>query len=604
MSQEVIKKGSLVLYKIRPAIVTDIGEKITIQLEANKAKRVRAKDISLIHPGPLVDIKSLTNVLPDIQETWELLEGEITNLPELCELLFNDYTPDFAWSTWLCVTKGIYFEGKPDRIVTRSQQQVDESLEGIRLKQAEEDEKRRFFENIQAATLNDEDKKKLSEVEMVALDKADKSQILKSLDIKQDRASAHRFLIKCGYWAADFNPYPARNEINMSQLDFPVTSYGEEDRADLTSISAFAIDDVGSNDPDDAISLHDGVLWVHIADVAAIVSHDSAIDKEASERGANLYLPEDIIHMLPRDITEQLGLGLHEKSPALSIGFKVSENGELSDIKIVLSWIKVTRLTYAEADQQLNSTFSEINQLCQSFRARRIENQASEINLPEVSVKVRDNEISITPLDRLLSRQLVSDAMLMAGYAVATFCHDKEIPIPYAMQPEPTEISYPETLSEMYAYRRQFKASKITLEPEKHFGLGLDMYTRVTSPLRRYLDLVVHQQLRLFLSGIDVLTSEEISSKIMSVSQKTMSIRKAERFSNLHWKLIYLQRNPHWQGDAVVVDIDERKVTILIPELAMESKMRVRDGYSLNEKIKIKINTVDLPDQTASFARI
>ena len=68
-----------------------------------------------------------------------------------------------------------------------------------------------------------------------------------------------------------------------------------------------------------------------MADVSALVQPDSEIDLEARSRGANLYLPEVVSTMLPPEATDQLGLGLQEISPALSIGFNLNLAGEIAD---------------------------------------------------------------------------------------------------------------------------------------------------------------------------------------------------------------------------------------------------------------------------------
>ena len=601
MAQQAIQKGSLVLYKIRPAVVTEIAEKITITLEDNKAKRVRDKDITLLHPGPVSTLSDLQVDTVSLEEAWELLEGESCSLADLAELLFDNFTPHTAWSTWQNVVDGVHFDGKPDNIMPRSQQQIAEDLEKIRRKQQEEAETRQFYDHVARAELDENDRKKLSEVEMLALGKTDKSNILRTLDIKQSRESAHQFLVKCGYWEVNYNPYPKRADIDLDQPEIPVDNLQDEQRLDLTGLAAYAIDDAESNDPDDAISFDGEYFWVHVADVSAMVGHDTELDLEARRRAANLYLPEGLVHMLPEQLTHQLGLGLQEESPALSIGFQVSETAEITDIKISPSQIRAQRLSYSEADTLLESEFAAIRQVCELFRQKRLANNAAEIELPEASVRVKQDEIVICPLDKGGSRQMVTDAMLMAGRAVAQFCLENDIPVPFATQPEPEEIQQPQKTSEMFAYRRQFKASKTSLQPEKHFGLGLEAYTRATSPLRRYLDLVVHQQLRAFLSGEAVLSMEQLSEKIVSVDQQSALIRRTERQSNLHWKLVYLQQNPQWQGKAIVVDIEERKSTIVIPELAMEAKIRTRDSFKLDDTIRVQINSVDLPEQTAFF---
>ena len=77
----------------------------------------------------------------------------------------------------------------------------------------------------------------------------------------------------------------------------------EVDRLDLTYMDAFAIDDEGNQDPDDALGFHDGKLWVHIADSSWLIPAGTEADKEARGRAANLYLPETTIPMLPPEAT-------------------------------------------------------------------------------------------------------------------------------------------------------------------------------------------------------------------------------------------------------------------------------------------------------------
>ena len=111
----------------------------------------------------------------------------------------------------------------------------------------------------------------------------------------------------------------------------------------------------------------------------------------------------------------------------------------------------------------------------------------------------------------------------------------------------------------------------------------------------------MHQQLRAFLQQKPLLTVEQLEQKFLSVDQQSAQVRKTERFSNLHWKLVFLSRNPQWQGDAVIVDIEERKTSIIIPALAFECKIRTRDSFSLDDTIRVQVSGVDLPEQTAFF---
>jgi exoribonuclease-2 len=325
------------------------------------------------------------------------------------------------------------------------------------------------------------------------------------------------------------------------------------------------------------------------------------MDLAARERGANLYLPERIHPMLPDLVTELLGLGLQARSPALSFGFRF--DGEtVVDIEIVPSWVVVQRTTYDEVDGRLQeSPFAAISRITDAYRARRVARGAARIDLPEVSVRLVEGEVVIRRLPKLHSRDMVTDAMLMAGEAAARFAQQQAVAIPYALQPPPDEIRQPQNIVEMYAYRRLFKPSRASLTPDAHFGLGLPIYARATSPLRRYADLVVHQQLRSVVTGREPLSADEVLARTAGLDAAGALIRKAERLSNLHWKLVYLARNPAWQGEAVVVALEERKSVLIVPELALETRIRRSPDHGLGETLRLAVREVDLPGQAVYF---
>ena len=140
------------------------------------------------------------------------------------------------------------------------------------------------------------------------------------------------------------NPWPHRSGLSLDEVQLGVPDLPDEQRLDLTGLESWAIDDEGNQDPDDAISLDGDYLWVHVADVAALVRPDGHIDQAARERGSNLYLPEGVHNMLPATITEQLGLGLAEHSPALSIGFRF-DGSDFHDIRVEIQKIVSLKTT-------------------------------------------------------------------------------------------------------------------------------------------------------------------------------------------------------------------------------------------------------------------
>lgn len=601
MSDNAIRTGSLVLYKIHPALVKQVADKIEIQLAEGKSKKVRAKDVILLHPGPLQSLSVLNDLAGNVEEAWELLQGEQTTLDQLAELVFGDYTPASAWAAWQLLQDGLYFSGDPQAIVVTDAERLQAEREARESKAREARAWDEFLARVEAGTLQDEDRKRLAEVERVALGTSEHSRILSTFDVAEAPDAAHKFLLRCGYWQIEENPWPRRSGAMLEPVELAVPALPEEDRLDLTHLPAWAIDDEGNQDPDDAISLEGDRMWVHVADVAALVRPGGHLDAAAHERSSNLYLPEGVHTMLPGEITRQLGLGLAEESPALSIGFRF-DGEQVSDVEIAIARVRVTRKTYAEVNAVIDQEpYAPIAAITDAYRARRVARNAARLDLPEASVKVVEGEVRIRPLPKMASRDMVTDAMLMAGEAVAIYAEANDIAIPHAMQPEPEEIRQPQTMSDMYAYRRLFKPSNTVLHAEPHFGLGLQRYARSTSPLRRYADLLVHQQLRAHITGKEPMSREQMGERIAGLDALSGRIRRAERQSNLHWKMVHLSRQENWEGEAIVVAIEERKAFAVIPELALDVKIRPHEHFELNKPVRLQLRDLDLSSQDLFF---
>lgn len=596
--------NSLVLYKVRPARVLRVGEKIEIELEGGDTKRVRAKDLELLHPGPLHSLDELGAQEGEADEAWALLEGGETNLQELAELAFSRFTPATAWAAWQLVADGLRFSGVPSQIQVRSREEVERDRAERAARAAAEQDWKGFLARMAASAPEPQDRARLAEVERLALGQSEHSRILQALGHQESPENAHRALIQVGYWPQRYNPYPARCGVPEGDPQLAVPTLPEEQRLDLTGLPAYAIDDVGNQDPDDALSLDGDRLWVHVADVSALVHPGGAIEREARARGANLYAPEGIVNMLPAAITERLGLGLREISPALSIALRVDGQGEPCDIEVHRTWIRAERLTYDEAELRLDEEpFAGLRSLGDRFRARRASAGATSLELPEVSVRVIDGDVVIRPLFRLMSRALVSEAMVLAGEAVARFSLEREIPIPFVSQPPGDVVGSAEPLglAAMYARRRTFRPTRLVASPEPHSGLGLSLYTRATSPLRRYSDLLVHHQLRAWIMGRALLSVQEMTERIAESELAVAAIRRAERLSNLHWKLIYLKEHPDWRGEGVLVAKEERKDVVLIPDLALETRLRLKTEHALNSSLRLTVRELDIPGQTVDF---
>lgn len=602
-----IPQHSLALYKNGPARVVTLGDKLEIELEDGRTLRVRPKDIALLHPGPVRALREVAAApvgAAEAEAACELLDGGQTTLAELAELVCGDYTPVTAWTAWRLVDEGLYFHGTPEAITARSLADAAQERALREAKAAEREAWNGFLQRARAGRCAAQDAPWLQEVEEVAWGEREQSRVLQALEVNQTPDSAHALLLRLKHWDGTTNPWPRRVKATLTLPMMDLPDLPNEPRRDLTGLPAFAIDDEGNLDPDDALSLDGDRLWVHVADAAALVTPDSLADLEARARGATLYLPETTIPMLPAAVIPRLGLGLIEVSPALSFGLSLDADGVVTDVEITPSWVRVQRLSYEAVEMRLDEEpFRRLHELAERHQARRRANGAVFIDLPEVKMAVNNGQVSIKPLPRLQSRKLVAEAMLMAGEAAARFALAQGLPFPFATQEAAADIPdrQPASLAAMYALRRSLRPRQYRSLPGPHGGLGLEAYAQVTSPLRRYLDLVTHQQLRILLRGGEPLDAQAIIERVGAAEAAAAGVRRAERLSREHWTLVYLQQHPQWQGEGILVEKRLPRSVALIPELAMETRVKAGENALLDSGLPLRLTGVELPGREAYF---
>jgi len=615
MADTHLTENSLVLYKTRPARILRTDEKLALELEDSETIKVRPKDVILLHPGPLRSLAELRPPSGDAQTAWEILAGGTTTLAELAELAFGAFTPAAAWAAWQLVADGLYFHGTPEQISARTVEEVARTQAARAAEAAERLAWEAFISHARAGRIAPVDHRYLRDVEDLALGRSERSRVLGALGREESPENAHATLLEFGYWDETVDPYPTRLGLTMTPpaLELPEIwrdpskALWQEPRLDLTYLPAYAIDDAWTDTPDDALSYdpESGRLWVHVADAAALVRPQSALDLEARARGVSLYLPQAVVPMLPQAATPALGLGLADISPALSFGLDLDAEGQIVAIEIAPTLVHVTRLTYEEADARLKEEpFRSIDQMARAYEVRRRREGAMSIDLPEVSVRVHAGEVVIHPIPPLRSRSVVENAMILAGEAAARYGIERAIPLPFATQ-DPPDVS-PEPLVEgslaaMFAMRRTFKRSQYRSVPAPHSGLGLSAYAQATSPMRRYLDLVVHQQIRAYLAGEPLLTPQDVLERVGAIEAAIPSARQVEQFSNRHWTLVYLRRHPGWTGRGLVVEKRGHNSTVIVPELAWETSLHLPADPPLDTGLTLTLRSVDLPRLDARF---
>jgi ribonuclease R len=309
---------------------------------------------------------------------------------------------------------------------------------------------------------------------------------------------------------------------------------------------------IATIDPDDARDFDDAInvekidnnggwrLGVHIADVSAYVTPDSALDREARRRGNSVYLPDRVIPMLP----ERLSNGVCSLNPDVdrlthSVFVEFDKTGRAKNARFAKSVIRsAKRLTYKEAyailqakpNGELSRHLHTAWELASLLRRKRFEHGSLDLDFPEVKVHVDANgrPIRLERVENDESHQLVEEFMLAANEAVASELRHRSIATIYRVHEDPDpdklgeyrefilsfgykvgDLSHrkevqrflasirgkPEEQALKIGLLKSLKRARYAAQPLGHYGLAKANYLHFTSPIRRYADLVVHRTL-------------------------------------------------------------------------------------------------------------
>ena len=361
-------------------------------------------------------------------------------------------------------------------------------------------------------------------------------------------------------------------------------------RADFRDLPAVSIDDADTVEVDDALTIYedDGeyVVGIHIADLSSFVSRGDALDIEALKRASTVYLPTRAVRMLPdRLSTDLASLKQGEDRHAFTLEVRFDSQFNRLGHRILLSTIRVSeRLTYEEVDERIQASDRRLMALHQiGLRLRKEREATGAINFrrPEVKVRVHQNDagedIHVTTINpNSPSRILVSEMMVLLNRLAADFAAANSVPVIFrtqeAREPLPADMQLvPEALA-FEKMRRTFKRSRLSLTPGLHSGLGLSAYTQVSSPIRRYSDLVTQRQFTAVLQGDPIPHAREELLRVLAAAEGAeLEIRSLEERSTSYWLLKYLARE---------------KIGATLNALVLDRKGNLElDGYYLRGKL-------------------
>ncbi|MCU0594214.1 MAG: ribonuclease catalytic domain-containing protein, partial [Desulfobacterota bacterium] len=432
-----------------------------------------------------------------------------------------------------------------------------------------------------------------------------------------DVRDARRILVSLGVWSEDENLDLLRFEIRISfseehlreservcRAELPAA-----EREDLRHLRVWTIDGPMTRDFDDALSLTvEGnriQLGIHITDVASVIEPDSLLDEEASQRGTSLYLPRHQIPMIPVALSQEaLSLKQGCDRPALSLLAVLDREGNLLESRFVQSLVQVEKQwTYDEVNESFDREplLKEMRRLSQILRQRRLDQGALVLSLPEIAVEVTaQGAIALHKIEQNTpSRGIVAEFMIFYNWLAARFCKERQIAAIYRCQEAPAERLSPEQANYVYyvfKQRRKLSPLSIHTEPKPHSSLGVDMYTTVSSPIRRYYDLLVQRQIKSYLSrGAALYAREEIEKKRLVLDPLLKSIDLLTRNSTRYWIQKYLAQHVGEKFPALVLDVIRNKYRVLLTDVLLIAEVKRENGHNLHEgqEVMVKIRKSD-----------
>ena len=626
-----MNKNALVIYKSQPAVIKDLdGDKYIITY-GKQEQKVREKDVILLSEGPVASVEKVLAATQDnsltqqftssLMETYELLisEAETAAAPlsftELLDYAAPDIAADNTWAFYQTVCDMPQFNQDAEALkngtllfTLRTQQQIDEINQKKYEKEHEAELRQAFIERLKKRQLElPADSKFMGEVEAFALCQTDKSKVLEMAGISQNIEKAHKLLLDTGIWQFTKNPHPTRLGFSFDSAREQLGPMPEEEREEVPCI-CYAIDSPNAADPDDAVGFDGKMLWVCIADPAASVAPDSSIDIAARARGTTLYIPEGASRMLCESSLEDYALGLKEVSNALAFCITLDDDCQIEECQIKKVRVRVKMISYEMAEQQKETPeLKPLFEIARRNLARRNANEAVTIQMPEVDIKV-DREtkvVTVAPEVKYESNDMIQEMMLLAGEGAAKFAFKNKIPFPFVSQEAPEfPAKVPDGWAGQFARVKCMRKRSVGITPAPHSGLGLSFYSQVTSPLRRYGDLVAHQQLRAFIDGRRLLDKDEMLERIAAGDAASLAARKASRLSETHWKLVYLMQNPEQTYQGYCIDKRGSDALFLIPSLDMQTTLKGCSHIELNDEVTLKAGKIDITTQNVDFVNI
>ena len=391
-------------------------------------------------------------------------------------------------------------------------------------------------------------------------------------------------------------------------------------------------------------------VGIHIADVEHYVALDSAVDQEAQQRATSVYLVDRCLPMLPERLSNDLcSLRPNEDRLTYSLLLTMDLTGKVHDQWVGKAIIHSDkRLDYdqalevlQQADDPWHATLTPLNEMAKAMRKQRFTKGGIEVHAPEFAFSLDDEGY---PIEVKLKKwhdahALIEEFMLLANRQIAALgkklAAEKGIDFVYRTHAAPSSLAFDnlieqasylgyslscknkntpqgqiayiqqllqrasgqpeENIVQMLVIRSLAKAHYTTQiqptntdqPPIQHFGLGFELYTHFTSPIRRYPDLMVHRLLHALQSNAAI-PKQNYQALCEHSTNKEIHATEAERASIKYKQAEYMDRHIGETFESMITGGNSWKLFVTLLSTGIEGIVPVSglqdDYYQWDEK--------------------
>lgn len=434
-------------------------------------------------------------------------------------------------------------------------------------------------------------------------------------------------------------------------------------RRDIKDRDYITIDPATSKDLDDSIYVKKidedtYFLSVSIADVASYVPFNSILDLDAKKRTTSVYLADRVIPMLPHIISNDLcSLNPNEIKKTLTVDMYINKDGKINNIDVFPSYIiSKQRFSYDQVndyfknkikdnsiDEKIYKQLDECFELHQIIRNCNIKNGYIDLNIKEpIIILDKNNKVKEIKIKKSETAQkMIEDFMVSANQAVTIKADELKIPFIYRTHKQPSieklhkleieakKINFiidnkkfndltSKDIANWIDNNKDLETSELinkivlrTMEKATyeifntgHFGLALKQYTHFTSPIRRYIDLIIHRLFWMYLFVPEYYSNDDrkkLAGMLDEIAKDCTELEinaiKTEREVNSLKFAEYIGDRIGQEFDAMISTITSFGIFVELNETCIEGLIKIKnighDYYKFieNNNTIVGINT-------------